>query len=146
MKALSIVFIYMIAMGPQHKGSIQSSRENFKIFLQHFFTDSTFQKSRVVFPFHERPSYLDAKTNRPVQHDTVTFTSQDQWIYIPNDANEKSSTYSIYTDTIKQSRKDASSPIRVVVFSKAETDLNLSLVFTIMQNRWFLIRSYYFEP
>jgi hypothetical protein len=146
MKKIIFGTIFILCIVQQPLCYTQSSREDFKVFLKKFFSDSAFQKSRVVFPFHEHPSYIDPKTDEPTAHDTITFANASQWKFIPKDAHQNGSKYTVYTDTLLKSKSKISSNFRVVDFSLKDTDFNLSLVFTLVQNKWFLIRSCYFEP
>jgi hypothetical protein len=120
-------------------------QEQFSLFLSNFFLDSVFQKSRVIFPFHVRQSFLDQNGNN-VTKDTVFLKSSNQWEHIPSDAHEKGSKYDVYTDTLLASKNDTASIWRIVDFGKEETCLNLTLVFTVRDGKWFLIRYSYFEP
>ena len=130
----------------QQSYSQSAQVEKFNVFLDSFFSDSKYQKSRVIFPFHERPSYINPKTERPVFYDTVTFKTVNEWKHISSDGGEKGSRFTIYTDTLRKATTKMSSEYRVLEFSKDDSDFNLILVFKFISSKWYLIRMEYFEP
>ena len=124
----------------------QNPNEEFRPFLKHFFADSEFQKSRILFPFHEHPSFLDPKTDNPVATDTITCKDKSEWKYITSDGGENGSKYTVYTDTLRKGKKNITSEYRVLAYEKEETDFNLILIFKLTNHEWNLIQIDYFEP
>jgi hypothetical protein len=152
MKIYYFIFIMALAllMGActnhdDKKNSANNGNEDFNIFIKAFFKDSSFQKSRVSFPFHERPSELESKARVPIElRDTVIKKSADEWEYIPEYGFDRGSRYTIYTDTMMEKQDSLSSSVREVFFSMHHF-VNASLVFTTIDNKWYLIRMSYPE-
>src|SRR2546423_1603492 len=106
-----------------------SSAEDFQRFVNKFFSDSSFQVDRVLFPFHEKISSLDSKTNGLIVTDTIAIETKENWVYIPVDSHENGSKYKVFSDTTKKNPTNLRSKYRKVEFSKKDTDFNMSLIF-----------------
>jgi len=146
MKIYVIIALSLFLCFTKQSSAQPTSNEDFNPFLKHFFADSVFQKTRILFPFHEHPSYLDPKTDKPVATDTVTCKDKSEWKYITSDGGEKGSKYTVYTDTLRKGKKNMTSEYRVLDYEKEETDFNLVLILKLINHEWKLIRIDYFEP
>jgi len=120
---------------PQITGEARSP-ENFQSFIYNFFSDSTFQRSRILSPLQvydlDRKKLWSVILNEPV--DTLRIIFGNKWKFHPSLATDTLH----YEVQIKYSRHQ-------VIYVERGTDFGLSTIykFKIINKQWFLTRIEY---
>ncbi len=120
---------------PQITGEARSP-ENFQSFIYNFFSDSTFQKNRILFPLQiydlDRKKFWSIVLKEPV--DTLNLVYENTWTYHP----------SLAEDTIHYEIQIKYAPNQVTYVERG-TDFGIATIYKFknINRKWFLVRIEY---
>ncbi len=120
---------------PQITGEARSP-ENFQSFIYNFFSDSTFQKNRILFPLQiydlDRKKFWSIVLKEPV--DTLSLVYENTWTYHP----------SLAVDTIHYEIQ-IKYALNQVTYVERGTDFGIATIYKFknINRKWFLVRIEY---
>ena len=131
-----MILLFQFSCNSIDKSTNSSSRErkteDFKIFLEKFKTDSTFQVSRISFPLtHEFIGESeDAET-------IVSNIDTENWRYMPLKYDKSFATRRLdaYTEKYVTEKKSAR-----LIYQGVDNGINVEFIFELKNEKWYLIR------